>query len=380
MGKDNPRKSVRMRCDMKIIQFSYMKGSLRMLIPSGKSMRQFRQLCAVSLIVVFLLFLNGLPGAAQQTCERIMEQDPGINNLVAPEGHVAAPRETLGNWEKVGVGSQAMILIPGLGFGSGVFDEFMASRAEDFTMYAVTLPGFGGTSAPPVPSEEISFGDQTWTNGALKAIERLIKEEGISRPILIGHWLTGTQLALRLALRHPENTKAVILIAGSARFVPTDTTQMPANPPLEWRVASIDKYLAPQWFKIVTRETWDDNNFLPGDYAVNPVRGLRLWREAARPPLYVWVRYLCEFYAQDITLDLDNLAVPVLLVKPGLEGNYFDPGNNYLQAYCHASWDKIQSKTSQIEITTIPNSRLCIWFDQPEKLNVAIDRFLESVD
>jgi hypothetical protein len=38
------------------------------------------------------------------------------------------------------------------------------------------------------------------------------------------------------------------------------------------------------------RETWDDNNFLPGDYAVNPILGLRLWREAASPQVHVWIR------------------------------------------------------------------------------------------
>ena len=98
--------------------------------------------------------------------------------------------------------------------------------------------------------------------------------------------------------------------------------------------------MARAWFKTVTRATWDDNNFLPGDYSSNPIVGLRLWREAARPPLHVWVRYLNEFYAQDATLQVEGLRVPTLLLKPGLEGLWHEPGANYVSAYLDRSWGR----------------------------------------
>jgi len=316
---------------------------------------------------------------AQQTCQRILVQDSTLNNLVDPSGYKTGSLGELGRVDKVGHGPQAMILIAGLGLGGDIFKDFMTAHENDFTMYAITLPGFGGTPAPPTPPENTSFGEQTWTNAAFEAIEKLIANEKIERPIIVGHWMTGPQLALRLALKYPAKIKAVILPSGSACFVTTDTIKYPVHPPLEKRIIAQDKYMAPKWYKTVTRETWDDNNFLPGDYAVNPILGLRLWREAALPPLHVWIRYLCEFYAQDITLQLDSLKVPTLLLYPGLEDLYFDPGQNYMYGYCVTSWAASVPSHSIIKSVTIPNSRLCMWLDQPDKFNEEVNSFLAEL-
>jgi pimeloyl-ACP methyl ester carboxylesterase len=316
---------------------------------------------------------------AQQACPRIMAQDPALNNLVDPPGYVTAEPGTLGGVLRRGKGEQAVILIPGLGFGASVFGEFMERFADRYRMYAVTLAGFGGTAAPPSPGAKTSFGAQTWTNGALAAIEKLIEDEGLEDPIVVGHWLTGTQLALRLAIEHPKRIKAVILLAGAARLFITDPRYAEHYGTPERRVASVDGFLAPRWFKTVTRETWDDNNFLPGDYAVHPVRGLRLWREAAAPRLHVWVRYLCEFNAQDVTVGLDKLSVPTLLLEPGLDGLWHEAGQNYMEAYCHKSWEGAVEKNPRITVKTIPHSRACLWFDQPEPVSAAVSAFLEGL-
>ncbi len=311
----------------------------------------------------------------QDSCPRIMKQDSTLNNLVDPPGYATGTPGTLGGVIRAGHGVQDMILIPGLGFGGSVFEDFMNGNADKYRMYAVTLPGFGGTPAPPSPAEGTSFGEQTWTNAALAAIEKLIDDEQLRNPVVVGHWLTGTQLALRLAMKHPSNIKAVILLSGSATMMVTDTAYASYYGTPEKRVASVDRFLAPRWFKTVTRETWDDNNFLPGDYAVNPVLGLRLWREAASPKLHVWIRYLCEFNAQDISMELGKLTVPTLLLRPGLEGLSENPDQNYMVNYCHRSWSDVE-KNRSIVVKTIPDSRACLWFDQPRRVNEEIASFL----
>jgi pimeloyl-ACP methyl ester carboxylesterase len=328
--------------------------------------------------VVALLLAAAMPLAAQAPFPRIMAQDPKLNNLADPPGYKTAPPGVLGDVVRAGTGTQAMILIPGLGFGAHVFDDLMASLADRYRMYAVTLPGFGGTAAPPAPPETTSFGKQTWSNAALVALEKLITDEKIKNPIVVGHWLTGTQLALQLALKHPDDVKAVVILSGSARLQLTDPKRNEMMKDPEKRIAGADIF-AQRWFKTVTRETWDDNNFLPADYAIHPVRGLRLWREAARPDLHVWVRYLCEFNAQDITLSLGELRVPTLFLEPGLEGLQFDPGQNYMEAYTHASWDGSRETNPSIRVKTIPGSRACLWFDKPEETRGAILTFLDGV-
>ena len=328
-------------------------------------------------LAVSLLLTTAVNLHAQDACPRIMTQDSTLNNLVDPPGYAPGKSGTLGNVIRAGNGQQAMILIPGLGFGGSVFKEFMETNAARYRMYAVTLPGFGGTAAPPLPPEGTSFGEQTWTNATIAAIETLMEDEKLRSPVLVGHWLTGTQIALRLAMKHPSRIKAVILLSGSAKMMVTGAYAPYYESPAK-RIVAIDTYLAPKWFKTVTRETWDDNNFLPGDYAVNPVLGLRLWREAAAPRLHVWIHYLCEFNAQDIMADLGTLTVPTLLLRPGLEGFAQDPDQNYMVNYCHTSWDGVE-ENSNIAVKTIPDSRVFLWLDQPQRAGEEIGSFLEGI-
>lgn len=332
-----------------------------------------------ALVVVALFVVESV--SAQVACTRIMDQDSSLNNLVDPVNLPTAPLGTLGGVEIVGTGPQAMILIPGMGFGNDALDDLMAPYKDRFTMYAVTLPGMAGTPAPPSPAAGVSYGEQTWTDGALRGIEKLMLTSNLKDVIVVGHWMTGTQLALRLAKDYPNRIKAVVMIAGTAAFFPTDTVKWPpAKMTLEWRRKATDQYTAPVWFKTVTRETWDDNNFLPNDYAINPVLGLRLWRKAATPHLHVWIRYLCEFQAQDSNMLLDSVHVPVLLMRPGLEGNYCEPGQDYMRAFCHLSWSESALSRAKVKSVTIPNSRIFIWLDQPERFRREFDSFLASVE
>ena len=330
-------------------------------------------------LVTLSVVMTAPEAGAQQTCVRIMKQDSTLNNLVDPPGYKTAPLGTLGGVLKSGTGPQDMILIPGLGFSGDVFQELMSSWGDKYRMFAVTLPGFGGSAAPPCPAATVSFGEQTWTNNALAAIEKLIKDENIKNPIVVGHWLVGAQLAMRLAMAHPDEVKAVILFSGSTHFVPSDTTKWPLHMTLERRVAGVDRYMAPRWFATVTRETWDDNNFLPADYAVHPLRGLRLWREAFEPPLHVWVRYLCEYHAQDISLDFGKVTTPTLVLNPGLEGLFVESGANYMYGFTAAGWEGAEAANPRIKIVTIPDSRACLWFDQPERVNAAVQEFLQTI-
>lgn len=319
-----------------------------------------------------------MSAAAQQTCIRIMKQDSTLNNLADPPGYDTGTLGQLGKVKRVGEGGQPMILIPGAGFGAEVFNEFMDRHSSEYRMYAVTIPGFGGTLAPPTPPPGTSFGEQTWTTGALAGLERLIADEGLKDVIVVGHWLIGTQLATRLAAQQPDKIKAVVLLSGTPRWTITDTAYAKYYSTPEKRIASIDGFLATRWFKTVTRETWDDNNFLPQDYAVNPVRALRLWREAASPELHVWVRYLCEFNAEDLCPTLRTLPVPTLVLRPGLEGLWVEGQNYMADTYCLGSWNGCGDDNPKISIKTIPESRACLWFDQPEKVDAAIKEFLTS--
>lgn len=333
-------------------------------------------------LVLSLLFLVGSPALrAQQTCQARMEQDPTLNNLVHAEGYQAAEPGALGRVTRVGNGPRHLVLIAGAGFGGEIFASFMEANRERYTMIAITLPGFGGTAAPPMPPGKTSYGDQTWTRAAQHAVARRIEEEKLERPVVLGHWLNATQIALGLALERPDLVRAAIVVSGVPRFVPTGGSPVPEPKTPQQRAIMVDQYLAPNWFKTVTRATWDDNNFLPRDYAVHPLRALQLWQEAARPTLPVWIRYLCEAWAGDSNRDLARLEVPVLILEPKFDALYFEGPQmgDYMEAFLHRGWDGAAQQSDLITLQTIADSRVFVMDDQPAKLNESIARFVDRV-
>jgi pimeloyl-ACP methyl ester carboxylesterase len=307
---------------------------------------------------------------------RSMAQDPTLDNLRHPPSVATAALDSLGRVRKVGEGPRPMLLIPGLGFGDGIWTEFMERHRTDYTMYAVTLPGFGDTPPLAMPPSGSRFADTPWTRSALRALEQLIDKERLTRVIVVAHWALASQLALQLALDHPDRVDGVILVSGVLKVYYDASPKMMDWTPEE-RSRSIEA-LASQWFRTVTRRTWDDNNYMSYDYAINPRRGLFLWREAQSPSLPVWIRYLLEFYSLDLGVRLKYLRVPVLVVQPGFDDQayYVEEGKNYMRSLCLESWRGATAASSRVELTTVPQSRLFIMFDQPEALDRAIAQFL----
>lgn len=316
------------------------------------------------LLVVAAIIGCAAMARAQSPVPRVREQDPARNNLVTPLGLLTAPPGTLGGVVRRGSGPRPMILIPGLGFGANAFDPLMDALADSFTMHAVTLAGFGGTPPPPMPPVGTSYAEQTWTRGAFQAIKELVGRENLRDLVVVGHWLTGTQLALTLRDAMPDRISAVVLLAGSARVrLGRDMTQAQ-------RLAFVDGPFAQQWFRTVTRETWDDNNFLPSDYAAHPVTGLRLWRQAATPDLHAWIRYLLEYHAADPDASLRPSPVPTLLLHPGMEDAWHEPGSDYMAAFTREGWGDLSG--TGFEVRTIPGTRVVMWAD-------ALDRIVAEV-
>ncbi|HKQ61194.1 MAG TPA: alpha/beta hydrolase [Candidatus Polarisedimenticolaceae bacterium] len=335
----------------------------------------------VALILAGLLVWNGSAALAQQTCKARMEQDPALNNLVHPEGYRPAESGTLGQVIRAGNGPLPLVLIAGAGFGGDVFAGFMEANRERYAMTAVSLPGFGGTPAPPMPAPGTSYSEQTWTRAAQDAVARLIEEQKLDRPIVLGHWLSGAQIAIGLAVERPDLVRAAVVVSGVPGFVGTAGSSLPAPKTPQQRAIFIDHSMAPNWFKTVTRATWDDNNFLPRDYAIHPLRGLQLWQEAWRPTLPTWIRYLCEVWAADSRQHLDRLEIPLLIVEPQLDPLFFEgpQKGDYMQAFLHQGWEGVEQQSPQIRVQTIADSRVFVMDDQPAKLNEAIAQFAQRV-
>ena len=332
-------------------------------------------------ILFFAFFLSVLLLTLDLKAQRSMEQDPSLNNLVHDPDYITDPSPSLGSYRQFGNGPTDMILIAGMGFDESIFDDFMQDNEDRYTMYAVTLAGFGNTAAPEMPAEDESgYSRMAWHNIAVTDIVNLIDKEGLDRPVIAGHFLGGVQIAFELAKNHEDKISGIVLLGGEPyRYFESQTDPGRGLNPLE-RAIAIDRYMAPQWFKTVTKKTWDDNMYLPEQYAKNESIAKDLWDMSASAPLPVMVRYLCEFFASDITQYVAEIKTPALVLLPTFnEVILNDPDNSYVKSFFLDSWEVVKEKNPGILFKTINDSRLFMWKDQPETTAKAIQEFVKGL-
>jgi pimeloyl-ACP methyl ester carboxylesterase len=304
-----------------------------------------------------------------------MQLDSTLDNLVHAPGYRASSLGAIPEVVRRGTGSVDVLLIPGWGFGAEVFDGFMRANEGRYRMVAVTLPGFAGTAAPPMPPAGTSYSEATWTRAAEEAIAAVIRGEGLRRPIVLGHFIVGTQLAFRLALDHPDLVGGLVIVGGEPmRYVPSrrdSTRKTPMG--REERVAGMDAFMAPRWFKWVTKATFDTNNYRAAQYARDPARAMELWKKSSAVPLPVMIRYLVEYMAMDVDDEFPRVGVPTRILIPGFSPEILaDPKQAYAKALFVDAWDKVRARNPMITLQTVPDSRVFITDDRPDAVRDAI--------
>lgn len=300
---------------------------------------------------------------------------PPINNLVHSAGYVTSVWGQLGGVQKTGTGPRKMILIPGWGFDWTIFKNFMEANSRDYTFYAVTIPGFGQTQAPPMPAETENYRDLYWTKGVIKGIVDLIDKEKLEKPDIMTCFTVSEMIAIRLALDHPGKVGKVIVVSGMAKFTAIYPSYEPRT--LEHRTKYIETSLATRWFKTVTTETWNKGNFSPATFCRDSVKARAHWNMISSVSIPVMVRYLCEYYCTDISLEYKDLKVPVLVVLPGFPNKVLS-GSNYLAPFFHFSWSGAMQSSPLIHLVVIGDSHGFIMDDQPTKLTEILKEFLEN--
>lgn len=302
-----------------------------------------------------------------------------INNLLHIKGYKPSVLGDIPAYTKSGNGTQAMILIPGLGFDASVFTDFIEANKNKYRIYTITIPGFGATMAPPMPDSTVSYGDQTWSKGVIQGVLKLMIKEKIYKPVLVGHFTLGTQLALRIALDYPDSISGVIVLGGQAKFISVQDGKV-LDYPLKSLIKATDLYTGPVMFKTKPEADWDQGNYLPEIYSLNKKIGKKLWNDVAAVPVPVMVRYLCEYMASDIKAELLNIKCPVIILRPSFTKPILGaPINNYVKPQFIDTWENLTDSNNLIQIENISNSASFVWKDQKEKTYSTIDKFITSI-
>ena len=326
----------------------------------------------ITLTAVFLAtFINQ---SLAQRKKRIMKQDTSINNLIHPAGYQTLPINEIGKVQKFGQGPQDVVLIAGLGLASDqVFAQFIRDNASKYTMYAITLAGYGGTQAYAMPPASTSYAALTWHKHSQKVILGLMKKYNLKKPVIITNSQTPTLIGLRIALAHPQQVKAVIAIGGELvrKLAPQKLTP-------KQRQVGIDAQMAPHWFKTVTGETWDSNMWDDLVYSSNAKNGKRLSDKINAVPVPNLLRYMIEHWAYDVTTELDKLKVPVLAIAPGfskaLDNLYPEASKRFYRTAFIDTW---KSAGDKVKVVVVENAGIFVNQDQPARVNQLVEDFIK---
>ncbi|WP_298759654.1 alpha/beta hydrolase [uncultured Psychroserpens sp.] len=298
-------------------------------------------------------------------------QDSTLNNLILPNNYLTTKLGMLGDVKKTGTGDEDVILLAGWGFGANIFDDFVSKNSNKYTMYAVTFPGFSETKPYPIPKTGTSYGKQIWTSAIVDGVINLIANEKLEKPTIIGHFITGTQVAFRIGLHYPNLIEKIIIVGGSAK---SGSTDYPKEPTLEERIKVNDTYYAPKWFKTVTKKTWDTGNYPPEIFSREKVLAQQLWDMAAKVPMQIMIHYILEYYASDISLEFKNIKVPTLLLIPSFNEEIYKK-YNYLKPSFVDCW-KGADENKLITTEIVPRSNVFIMNDQPDLFSSLVSKFI----
>ncbi|HEX2490614.1 MAG TPA: alpha/beta fold hydrolase, partial [Blastocatellia bacterium] len=302
----------------------------------------------------------------------------------APGG--STPLGNLGAVEKRGRGPIPMILIADIRTDWSIYRSFMDRNAERYTMYAVTLPGYGGAPAPPRP-ETLDLRTTPWWDGAEKGVISLIEKNRLNKPVVVG-MATSSFLATRLAVNHPDKIRAAVVIDGNvyATFRSLANPDYPAT--LEERPDVLMKQpgaigMISEFLPALTpsRESAEARikalppaqltQFFAGVRDIERARALAIDAAALSDPRAY--RYNVELFASDLTGALKNLKVPLLAIPAIHDDN--SPGQG---GPAPSQWHEAKMKYPAIPLTVAPfeNTRTYVTEEAPQELDRAIESFL----
>lgn len=329
-----------------------------------------------SFAAIFILVIDVSTCLAQGSTS---QSDSSINNLIHAEEYTTSEYGAIPYYVKSGYGKKSLILIPGWGFDASVFNDFVDVNKNNYTMYVVTIPGYGKTSAPPMPPAGTSYGELTWSKSFLSGLAKLIEKEKLHKPIIAGHFNQGSQLTLRFTIDHPGKIGGVIILGGPPKLVTVRNGTMREFTPDSMKLLT-DNFLAEKWFKPIKKSAFDAGNYLPEVYSLDSVRGKKLWEQSAAVPLPVMIRYLCELWTMDLLIEIDKISCPVMVVRPSFTDTMLrSPANNYLQSQFIDLWNRAASKNPAIIIKDVHDAATFVWKDNSLAVYAAIKHFTSRI-
>ncbi len=282
------------------------------------------------------------------------------------------PLTPLGKVEVRGTGKESLILIPDYGMDWRLWESFMERNASRYTMYAINLPGVGGTSPPADMPTDAFYSDGVWTRNVENAILAMMDERKIEKAFAMGQ-AYGGHLAIRMAMMHPDR------IAGSISLDGTVTVELPQQKsprmPRDRREAFVAATMR-------AGERVPDDKFFERQKqglkqaVADPARAEFIASMIDGVPKKVFLQYLAEYFAADLWANLDKLKSPIAVIVP-LPGN--EQANQAPNKATKSKWSRwFLAAKRQCDVVWFENSLPLVTECAPFELDRTVHAFVHG--
>lgn len=285
-----------------------------------------------------------------------------VASVLAAEPAALTP---LAHVETRGDGPVPLVLAPGLCCDWTVWDSFMDRNKDRYTMYAVTLPGFGGTEPPPTPDTNAGT---PWLDNAAAAVVDLINDRKLEKPVIVGHSLGGF-LALRIATEQPDLIRGAVAVDGMPAF---PMGPEPMSP--EQRAQMVDQF-APSFLNVKDEEWFAQQDQYIEMWTDDPER-LASYRTLFRKtPARVAARYMIELFRSDITAQLGEGAAPMKAIAAV---NDDGKAMGVTTEVMRANWEAAMANAPAGSVVYLEDTQHFIMDERPEQLDEIVAEFVKS--
>jgi len=264
--------------------------------------------------------------------------------------------------DRYGSGKPALILVPGLGSGPWSWYGTIAHFEPQYTIYALTLPGFDGR---PATMKTPFFA--TFTSD----FNALLDQRKIDKPIVMGHSLGGT-LAIMLGEEEPDRLKAIVAVDGLPVFPPVATLtadqRKAAATQAAAPIASADAGTVRNYEKRYMSTIGTSDPALVDSTAT---------LEAKSDPKAI-AAWLQEDVTADLRPDLAKVTIPLLEIMPYYAPDHTHPPLQYSQDQTIAFYQSILAGAPHADVVPIPGARHFVMLDQPAAFYAAVEKFTAS--
>jgi pimeloyl-ACP methyl ester carboxylesterase len=262
--------------------------------------------------------------------------------------------------KKTGSRGRPLILIPGLASGGWVWQETVRAFSRDHAVYVLTLPGFDGRPAAPANAFASARG----------AVVKLVEQKRLDKPVIVGHSL-GATLALAVAEDRPAQIGGIVAIDGLPVMPGTDALPPPERSRyaqgMKARMAGMNPTLFASQQQAYMRTIGAVDMGKADDIALLTGRS---------DPASVG-QYAADVLELDLRPGLKNIQAPVLVIAPFFEPDGAQQG---LNADAKADYYRsLMTGTPKVEVVTVAPARHFAMIDQPQQVNDAIRKYLQSL-